>query len=139
MHTALGREYCIEEAGSTGEALQIMYRKAVAVFLCDADIPGYAEVLEQMHRDKELSLIPVFAVTDQEDEDGQIRALSLGTAGIITKTIKMRGLRVQIQNALEYRWISLSYGAYGVVFIYAEPAGSKRCGIELVFQWRGGQ
>lgn len=105
MHTALGREYCIEEAGSTGEALQIMYRKAVAVFLCDADIPGYAEVLEQMHRDKELSLIPVFAVTDREDEDGQIRALSLGTAGIITKTIKMRVLRVQIQNALEYRWI----------------------------------
>ena len=83
MHTALEREYCIEEAGSTGEALQIMYRKAVAVFLCDADMPGYAEVLEQMYRDKELSLIPVFA----------------------TKPIKMRFLRVQIQNALEYRWI----------------------------------
>lgn len=83
MHTALEHEYCIEEAGSTGEALQIMYRKAVAVFLCDADMPGYAEVLEQMYRDKELSLIPVFA----------------------TKPIKMRVLRVQIQNALEYRWI----------------------------------
>lgn len=83
MHTALEREYCIEEAGSTGKALQIMYRKAVAVFLCDADMPGYAEVLEQTHRDKELSLIPVFA----------------------TKPIKMRVLRVQIQNALEYRWI----------------------------------
>lgn len=83
LHTALEREYCIEEAGSTGEALQIMYRKAVAVFLCDADMPGYAEVLEQMYRDKELSLIPVFA----------------------TKPIKMRVLRVQIQNALEYRWI----------------------------------
>ena len=83
MHTALEREYCIEEAGGTGEALQIMYRKAVAVFLCDADMTGYAEVLEQMYRDKELSLIPVFA----------------------TKPIKMRVLRVQIQNALEYRWI----------------------------------
>lgn len=83
LHTALEREYCIEEAGSTGEALQIMYRKAVAVFLCDADMPGFAEVLEQMYRDKELPLIPVFA----------------------TKPSKMRGLRVQIQNALEYRWI----------------------------------
>ena len=83
LHTALEREYCIEEAGSTGEALQIMYRKAVAVFLCDADMPGYAEVLEQMYRDKELPLIPVFA----------------------TKPSKMRVLRVQIQNALEYRWI----------------------------------
>lgn len=83
LHTALEREYCIEEAGSTGEALQIMYRKAVAVFLCDADMPGFAEVLEQMYRDKELPLIPVFA----------------------TKPSKMRVLRVQIQNALEYRWI----------------------------------
>lgn len=55
----------------------------MAVFLCDEDMPGYAEVLEQMYRDKELSLIPVFA----------------------TKPIKMRVLRVQIQNALEYRWI----------------------------------
>ena len=120
LYTALEREYCIEEAGSTGEALQIMYRKAVAVFLCDEDMPGYAEVLEQMYRDKELSLIPVFA----------------------TKPIKMRVLRVQIQNALEYRWIFfiiwciLLVGGGG---IYAEPAGSKRCGIELGFQWRGSQ
>lgn len=61
MHTALEREYCFEEAGSTGEALQIMYRKAVAVFLCDADMTGYAEVLEQMYRDKELSRTAVLS------------------------------------------------------------------------------
>ena len=134
LRTALEDEYRIEESGSCDKALQIMRRKTIDVFLCDVDMPGCAEVLELMHSDKDLSLLPVFAVTDQNDDDGQIRALNLGADGIITKPIKLRVIRVQIKNALENRWNRIdsltglysndTFGREAIRMIAEKPAGT---------------
>ena len=68
LRAVFEREYSVKEAGSSAQALQIIHRETVLAVLCDLDMPGSFEVLDQIGRENELLLFPVFAVTTEEDE-----------------------------------------------------------------------
>lgn len=134
LRAALEDEYHIEEAENSGEALQIMGSNVISVVLCDVYIPGYNEILDKTRGDKGLPLFPVFAVVNQSDADGQVKALKMGVEGIITNPIKPQVARIQINNALKNHWFQLDSltGLYSndtfrhetIRMIAAKPAGS---------------
>ena len=134
LRTAFEDEYRIEEAQSSDEVFQIMRSNTIDVLLCDVNMPGYGKIMERRSSDKDLSLFPVFVITAQDDNDGQVRALDLGAEGVITTPIKPQLVCSQIKNALKNHWnrIDSLTGLYSndtfcresIKMIDAKPAGT---------------
>lgn len=125
LRSVFEHEYYVKEAQSSAQTLEIIHSQAVLAVLCDLEMPDCFEVLERIGRENELLLFPVFAVTAENDENGQMRAFDFGVEDIITKPVKPRVVLNRVQNAVKSRLSQLDAltGLYSSDLFFRKSAG----------------
>ena len=89
LSNILGVDYHVLTAKNGKQALDIVDRKGhiLAAILLDIIMPvmdGY-EVLQQLHEDEEASEIPVLVMSQENTEESELKALTMGASDFITK------------------------------------------------------
>ncbi len=103
----LGEEYELMYAADGQEALELIranYSKLSAIIL-DIFMPvldGY-EVLKIMSADKQLSKIPVIVSSQDNTDETEIKALSLGSQDFIAKPYKAEIIKHRLSNIIKLR------------------------------------
>jgi PAS domain S-box-containing protein len=94
----------IEEASSGKECLELLKSKDYTLVIMDVQMPGLSgfQVLEQMHRDKELEAIPVVFVSAVfNSEEYILKGIEIGAIDFIAKPINVNILQNKVNNFLK--------------------------------------
>jgi PleD family two-component response regulator len=101
---ALDKEnYDISEASGGQEALEMLRSQVFHLVLLDIlmpDVDGF-QVLEQMQSDQQLREIPVIMVSAVEDQEDVDRCLEMGAVDYISKPFDEQVLKDRIRTNLE--------------------------------------
>lgn len=98
---SLESDYHIEAFATAEEALEIIKERPPDLVLLDIGLPGI-DGIEALRRIKGMCPdIQVIMITAYEDIDTVVNAMKLGAYDYVVKPLRMDGLEVTIQNALE--------------------------------------
>ncbi|NCC42507.1 MAG: EAL domain-containing protein [Clostridia bacterium] len=103
----LSKDYDVIQAENGKEALEVLHSsyENISAVLLDIVMPvmdGY-EVLRQMHMDSFLSQIPVIVTTGNDDQDTEVKALSLGAHDFLVKPYKPAIIMHRLANTINLR------------------------------------
>lgn len=100
-------EYHTLEAGDGVEALAVLDKKyeKIALILLDLHMPNMDgfEFMEKKHESERLAGIPVIVTTQQEGEETEEKALSLGACDFLVKPYKPAIIKHRIANGIKMR------------------------------------
>lgn len=105
MSAALEDDYEICFAMSGEEALSIAQTVLPDLVLLDVLMPGIDgyEVCRRLKQERLLADIPVIFTTGLDDEDAEVRGLSVGAIDYVTKPIQPIVLRARVANHIELK------------------------------------
>jgi two-component system cell cycle response regulator DivK len=94
--------YEVFEAGNGLEALRHAREFRPDLIILDLHMPGLDGfgVIEELRRDEDLAATPVMALTASAMQGDRERALSIGFTGYISKPIRLRTLRSEVERLL---------------------------------------
>jgi len=103
----LSEDYEVISAENGKVALEVMQREqeTISALILDLVMPvmdGY-EVLAEMEKDEKLSKIPVIVTTQEEGEETEVKALSLGAADFLIKPYKPSIIKHRLANIIKLR------------------------------------
>ena len=100
----LAEEYEIIEAGDGDEALKILHRRDdISAVLLDLRMPvmdGF-QVLESMRSHANMAAVPVLAVSKDNEDETQVKALSMGAWDFVGKPYKPLVIKQRLYNMIQ--------------------------------------
>ncbi len=107
LKAILEDQYAILEAENGLQGLELLQRRKddIALILLDVMMPvmdGYT-MLNKIHADPELSLIPVIVTTQSDSETGEIAALERGATDFVPKPYRPKVILQRIANLISLR------------------------------------
>lgn len=105
MNAVLEDYYEISFATSGEEALEVARSVLPDLILLDVMMPGIDgyEVCSRIKNDRLLADVPVIFTTGLDDQDAEVRGLSLGAIDYVTKPINPIVLRARVANHIELK------------------------------------
>ncbi len=94
--------YAVVEAGNGLDALRQARESRPDLIILDLHMPGLDGfgVIEELRRDERFAATPVMALTASAMQGDSERALSSGFTGYISKPIRLRTLRGEVERLL---------------------------------------
>ena len=107
LKAILADQYAVLEAENGLQGLELLQRRKddIALILLDVMMPvmdGYT-MLNKIHADPELSLIPVIVTTQSDSETGEIAALERGATDFVPKPYRPKVILQRIANLISLR------------------------------------
>ncbi len=105
MNAVLEDYYEISFATSGAQALEVARSVLPDLILLDVMMPGLDgyEVCSRLKSDRLLADVPVIFTTGLDDQDAEVRGLSLGAIDYVTKPINPIVLRARVSNHIELK------------------------------------
>jgi two-component system phosphate regulon response regulator PhoB len=100
--TLMGAGYEVVEAGSAGEAQQIVGDRSPSLILLDWMLPGMSglEFAKWLKRNDQLTDVPVIMLTARDEENYKVQGLEAGVDDYVTKPFSTRELLARIKAVL---------------------------------------
>lgn len=90
------------EAGSGGEAIEVLAGQKVDIVLSDINMPGMSgiEMLKKVKADSKTSSIPVVMISTEGSEERILEAVKCGASGYLKKPFQPEEIRALLEKAL---------------------------------------
>lgn len=125
--------FTVEEAGTGGEALNILQQRLFDIVLLDMNMPGIGGI-EACRQIRALApRIGIVMVTVRDAEEDKVRALEAGADDYVTKPFRFRELVARLGAVLRRTNVA-SFGELGVL-----QAGKLKMDLDRRILWKGNE